>query len=176
MTPLRFGPITGLAAASLLLGAACGGSPGPSAAPTTVEPGSTVPASSAPGTTAATSAAASPEVTTAFRTFFDHFAGDPALLEDGETLRAGIDSLRSVPQAATVTVEVHQAKGLDDAGCTSAGVAAPCAELSFDLVVNGEPAVPNQTGYAVQQGGRWKVAKTTFCSLAGLGGSLPAGC
>jgi hypothetical protein len=43
--------------------------------------------------------------------------------------------------------------------------------------VNDNPtAVPDQTGYAVYQAGKWKVAKTTFCTLVGMSGTTPKEC
>jgi hypothetical protein len=48
-------------------------------------------------------------------------------------------------------------------------------------LLNGKPALANQTGIAVLQGGTWKVGIASFCSLLALmnGGkttSLPAAC
>jgi hypothetical protein len=91
-------------------------------------------------------------------------------------MTAGIQSLRSSERAAAVSVTPKDVRALDDEARTAAGVATPCAEVKFDLTLNDSPVVPDQTGYAVRQGDRWKVGKVTFCSLAGLGGSVPAGC
>jgi hypothetical protein len=74
--------------------------------------------------------------------------------------------------SATVSKVVVQSS----AACKSAGVPAPCAEVTYTIAVNGTPALPNATGYATKQGGKWLVAKATFCALEALEGSPPAGC
>ena len=84
------------------------------------------------GETGVTAPAGDPTepVTNAFTTFFANFAGDPALLEDGESFTAGIDSLRATAgQAGTIAVAVKEVSGLENDECESSGVASPCAEV-----------------------------------------------
>jgi hypothetical protein len=174
---ITFGPrsLAGLAVAGLLLTAGCGSENPPAASPGT-QPVAT---QSAPSTTTATTIDAkkvAAEASTSFTAFFDHFKGDPALLEDGEQMKAGIAALGESAQASHVTVTVKDVKPLDAAGCEAVGVPSPCAEVKYDLNLDGNPVVPDQTGYAVQQAAKWKVAKATFCTLAGMGGKTPAGC
>jgi hypothetical protein len=173
-----FGPRTlaGLAVAGLLLAAGCGSENPPAASP-----GSKPVANQSATSTTATATTidptkASTEVSTSFTAFFEHFKGDPALLEDGEQMKAGIAALGESAQASHVTVTVKNVKPLDAAGCEAVDVPSPCAEVKFDLNLDGNPVVPDQTGYAVQQAGTWKVAKATFCTLAGMGGKTPSGC
>jgi hypothetical protein len=132
--------------------------------------------------TAAQSAEASPagedpteEVTAAYDTFYTTF--EPASLEDGEDFAADLpNSKASSVAAGGVAADVKSVKALDETGCEEAGVISPCAEVEFDLLVAGNPAVPDQTGYAVQQDGEWKVAKATFCALSSAGSNPPKAC
>ena len=50
------------------------------------------------------------------------------------------------------------------------------AKVTFTIYSQGTPALPNARGFAVQQGGKWKVAAQTFCSLLSLQGSTPKPC
>ena len=46
-----------------------------------------------------------------------------------------------------------------------------------DLLLNGTPALPDQTGQAVKVDGTWRVATATFCallSIQGKGDAIPA--
>lgn len=170
--------LAGVAFAGLLLAAGCGDD-GEAASDTTApaEESTTSTTAEPTTTTAAPLEDVTEPVTTVYLAFFDNFSADLALLEDGETFtEETANALRERAAAAgSITVDVKGVTALDEAGCEAAGVASPCAEVAYDLVVNGEAAVPDQTGYAVQQDGEWKVAKTTFCSLASMGG-LPEGC
>jgi hypothetical protein len=174
---ITFGPrsLAGFAIAGLLLAAGCG-SENPPAASTGTQPVANQSATSTTTATTVDPAKVSSEVSTSFTAFFEHFKGDPALLEDGEQMKAGIAALGESAQASHVTVTVKNVKPLDAAGCEAVDVPSPCAEVKFDLNLDGNPVVADQTGYAVQQAGAWKVAKTTFCTLAGMGGKTPSGC
>jgi len=53
--------------------------------------------------------------------------------------------------------------------------------VKYDILLNGTPALTNQTGTAVQENGTWKVGVTSFCGLLTLENSgktagLPAAC
>jgi len=48
------------------------------------------------------------------------------------------------------------------------------AEVTYTLNLNGTPALMDQLGTAVQVGGEWRVAGTTFCDLAALGNPAAA--
>jgi hypothetical protein len=55
------------------------------------------------------------------------------------------------------------------------------ANVSYSILLAGQPALPNQTGIAVLEDGVWKVSAVTFCNLLSLenGGSksgLPSVC
>jgi hypothetical protein len=50
------------------------------------------------------------------------------------------------------------------------------AEVKFTIRVAGQVVLPNAKGYAVKEGGEWKVAAQTFCQLLTLEGTAPAAC
>jgi hypothetical protein len=162
-------PLAILSMAVLLFAAGCGGGDDSSESTATTK---------APTTTAEVLADVTAEVTPSYTTFFHNFSGDLSLLQDGATFpKESVDAMRATAaKTGSIDVNVKQVTALSSADCAKAAVASPCAKVTFDLVVNGQPVVPNQTGYAVKQDGKWKVAKTTFCTLAALGGSPPQGC
>lgn len=116
-------------------------------------------------------------VTTAYTTFFADF--DVTYLEDGDNFGPEViaDLQQRLADAGGASTNVNTVTALDDADCATKGVTAPCAEVNYDLVVAGNAdALPDQTGFAVYQDDTWKVANTTFCTLASLGGSTPEAC
>ena len=52
------------------------------------------------------------------------------------------------------------------------------AKVTFTVTIDGSPMLPNAPGYAVQDGGTWKIAATTFCQLVTLENinTVPKGC
>lgn len=122
--------------------------------------------SSAPATAPADPAAAEAEVGENYRVFFED--GDPTLLEDGEELTEAIAALGALappPRTKSANVTVVEFTGPDTANVT------------YDLIVDGEPALPGATGEAVLVDGVWKVSKNTFCTLSTLASGSPAeGC
>jgi hypothetical protein len=55
------------------------------------------------------------------------------------------------------------------------------AQVNYNILLDGQPALKNQSGTAVFQDGTWKVGVTSFCSLLSLENSgntskLPAAC
>ncbi len=57
-------------------------------------------------------------------------------------------------------------------------VTASQATVKYDILLGTTPALTNQTGTAVFQGGTWKVGDGSFCGLLKLEGlkSLPPAC
>jgi len=162
-------PLAVLSMAGLLFAAGCGGDNSDEATATTTK---------ATTTTAEVLADVTAEVTPAYTSFFHNFSGDVSLLEDGASFPpASVEGMRATAaKTGSIDVNVKSVTALGRADCSKAAVKSPCAKVTFDLIVNGQPVVPNQTGYAVKQDGKWKVSKTTFCTLAALGGSPPQGC
>ena len=88
------------------------------------------------------------------------------LLQNGQTFAPVITALGSSPIAkstkatvAKVTVE-----------------SADKATVTYSITVGGQPALTNQTGTAVNVGGRWLVGDASFCQLLALQGSAPPMC
>jgi len=50
------------------------------------------------------------------------------------------------------------------------------AKVTYNILLNGTVALPNQKGVAVLQSGVWKVADTSFCSLLSLEGTKTKAC
>jgi hypothetical protein len=42
------------------------------------------------------------------------------------------------------------------------------AKVTYSILIGGSPALSNQTGTAVLQGGTWKVGLASFCGLLAL--------
>jgi hypothetical protein len=53
---------------------------------------------------------------------------------------------------------------------------ASSATVSYNITLNGAPALSNQTGTAVYEGGIWKVGDVSFCQLLKLEGTSPSVC
>lgn len=109
------------------------------------------------------------EITDAFVTFFD--GNTPAdkkitLVENGSTFAAAITQQASSPMAAGSTATVADVKLDDTANAT----------VTYSILINGSPALPNQNGKAVNIDGQWKVAAVTYCGLLKIQGGAPAGC
>ena len=152
--------------------AACGSSSKPAA--------TTVPTTLAPATTTTLDpVAAKAAITSQWEGFFDGSTSMDsrlAKLESGQQLTSVLQGFSS--QAATSTAKVTAITLLGDPDCTDNGVSAPCAKVTYDILVKGAVALPNSIGYAVDVNGTWLVSKSTFCTLAALGNGnkTPTGC
>jgi hypothetical protein len=171
-------PALGLALAATV--AACSsssstsGTGGNSAPPSSSAPSSSAP--SAPASSASSSAsgsgnaaAAQAQIKTNWETFFNgktSAAKKIALLQNGEKFADAIRALASSPLFGAASAKV---KAVDVNSATSATV-------SYDIFVSGAPALSNQTGTAVYEGGTWKVGDVSLCQLLKLQGGAPAAC
>ena len=156
----------------MLLLSACGGDDD-SADSTTTEPATTT------STVLIDLAAATLEITNAFHVVFD--GARPAaekmpLIEDGNDLAEALSPPDEPDVAATLTTAVTDVTVLDAEACDRAGVVAPCASVTHDILLGGAPALASQQSYAVLIGGRWRVAKVSFCGLLALSGQDPERC
>ncbi|HMS75213.1 hypothetical protein [Gordonia sp. (in: high G+C Gram-positive bacteria)] len=163
--------LTACCAAALIVGVAAGCSDDDSdSAPSTTS-------SVAASTSAESSKAAAPadpavtkEITEAYTTFFNGKA--PAadrtkLIENSEGFAQVLQGMAADPQAQGTTVTVKGVTLTDDTN----------ADVTYDLLLNGTPALPDQTGQAVKVDGTWRVATATFCallSIQGKGDAIPA--
>ncbi|MFE1345024.1 hypothetical protein [Streptomyces sp. NPDC058757] len=114
-------------------------------------------------------AAAEAEITRNWAAFFD--ADTPPaervkLLENGEEMRDVLAAFAGNPQAAASTARVT------DVAFTSA----TGADVTYDLLVGGNPLLPDSRGTSVLQDDTWKVSVKTLCGLVKLSGVTVEGC
>jgi hypothetical protein len=102
---------------------------------------------------------------TGFFTTKTSLAAHVALMENGEKFKPVIQSFLSKPQASGVSATVSS---VTLQGANKAKVVYTVKIAGFSLA--------NQTGYAVLQGGKWKVADATLCALVSLAGTTPSAC
>jgi hypothetical protein len=186
-----------LVAASLLLvvAGACGtrlSSLTPTTRPSSVVTTTTVPATTAPtsssssvaettvpATTTATTtvpvttvdpAAAKAEIKANWEKFFNAkstLEERSALLQDSAKYAQALATLVQDPRMKSASAAV---KGVELTGPDQATV-------TYDVLLNGAPALTNSSGIAAFQGGGWKVSGESFCALATLGSTTPVpGC
>jgi hypothetical protein len=148
--------------------AACSSSSNNSGSGATSAPASSAPASSGGGSAAAA------QIATNWTTFFDAktpVAKRVALLQDGQKFATIIKSQAGGGLAASATAKV-----------TKVTVQSPNqAKVIYSILIGGSPALANQTGVAVKEGGTWKVGLASFCGLLtlennGNSSSLPSVC
>jgi hypothetical protein len=199
LQPVR---VISIAASALLPAvsiAACGsgGSPPPSATPgaghgasasvgTTASSGTTGTASAQPasptsaaaitsaGGTASsggTGPAATAQIKADWQEFFSArtpVATRISLLQNGSAFASILRSQASSPLAASAASTVSAVK-----------VESPAqASVTYSILLHGTPALKNEPGVAVHQGGTWKVGDQSFCALLILesSGKAPAAC
>ncbi|MFF8840021.1 hypothetical protein [Streptomyces sp. NPDC015130] len=130
-----------------------------------------------PGTTAeppgedepADPAAAEEEVTENWTAFFDPkvpTSEKVELLENGEVMRPVLAAFAGDRNAAMTSAKVT------DVEFTSA----TDAEVTYDLLVGGNAALPDSQGTSILQDGTWKVSVKTLCGLVELSGVTVPGC
>lgn len=123
---------------------------------------------------AKSSSSAVSQITTNWQTFFS--AKTPtsdrvSLLQDGSQFQSLIQAQSGGGLASQASAKV-----------THVTVNSPSqATVKYDILLNGTPALSNQTGTAVYEDGTWKVGVTSFCGLLTLenGGKtsgLPTAC
>ncbi|MDT4910661.1 MAG: hypothetical protein QOF87_2658 [Pseudonocardiales bacterium] len=113
--------------------------------------------------------AAATEITTSYLRFFDPTVADAErlqLIQDGSAFSQAISQQQKSEFAKAVSVKVTK---------VTVG-SANKATVIFTLLLDGSPALPNQTGYAIRENGTWKVAGATFCSLLSAQGAPPPVC
>jgi hypothetical protein len=91
-----------------------------------------------------------------------------ALLQNGQRYAALLEAQAKLPSAASASARVLE---VTMQGPTRATV-------HYTILLGGKPALGNQTGTAVLQGGTWKVSDASFCALLSLenGGKAAPGC
>ena len=103
---------------------------------------------------------------TGFFTAKSSLAAHVALMQDGPKFKSVVKSFLGNPLASSVSATVSKV--------TMQGAAK--AKVIYSVKISGF-ALDNQTGYAVLQGGKWKVADSTLCGLLSMDGiGAPAVC
>lgn len=114
-------------------------------------------------------AAATQAITQAYTTFFDGSVPPDkraALVESGDIFLPILQAQSQNPQSSGTTVTVAAVKS----------TGANSADVSYTLLMGGNPVLPDQTGQAVNQNGTWKVAAATFCALLAIQGGTSTAC
>ncbi|MFE7516166.1 hypothetical protein [Streptomyces sp. NPDC057540] len=128
--------------------------------------------SSAPPTAAAAPAdpvAAKAEITRNWTAFFDPrtpVAEKVRLLENGERLKPVLGAFAADKNAAMASAKVT---GIEFTSATG-------ADVTYDLLVGGTPALTGSRGTSVLQNDTWKVSVKTLCGLVELSGVTVPGC
>jgi hypothetical protein len=162
---------TAIATASLVATAIVGCSTSKSGSTSTPRPtptGSTQ-SSTGGGAPPTINAATTAAVKDAYVRFFDPktpVATSVSLLQDGAAFQAVLEAQAKGSLAQGAAAEVSKVS-----------LQSPnTAKVVFSILVNGKALLTDQPGYAVHDGGTWKVAAQTFCGLLTLQGSPPAAC
>jgi len=88
-----------------------------------------------------------------------------SLLQDGSAFRAALEAQAKGSLAQGAAAEVSKVS-----------LRSPnTAKVVFSILVNGKALLTDQPGYAVHDGGTWKVAAQTFCGLLTLQGITARG-
>jgi predicted cobalt transporter CbtA len=109
------------------------------------------------------------EVTTSYLRFFDPTVAEAErvqLIQGGDAFSQAISQQQRSEFSRAVSVTVTKVTVSS----------AKKATVIFTLLLDGKPTLPNQTGYAVREGGKWKVAGATFCALLAAQGAPPPVC
>ncbi|MEX0169389.1 hypothetical protein MRBLMG1_001956 [Streptomyces sp. LMG1-1-1.1] len=113
--------------------------------------------------------AAKAEVTRNWTAFFDPktpVAEKVRLLENGEQMRPVLAAFAGDKNAAMTSAKVTGV----------AFTSAADANVTYDLLVGGNPALSGSQGTSVLQDGTWKVSVKTLCGLVELSGVTVPGC
>jgi hypothetical protein len=156
---------------------ACSSSSSPAASPSssamTPPPAAATTPASAPAAPSSPAASAGPTqlITVNWEAFFSGKTDATqkiALLQNGQTFASVIKAQAgsSLAQSATAAVTAVVVES------------ASTATVSYNVDLNGSPALSNQTGTAVYQDGVWKVGDVSFCAILTLenAGKAPSVC
>ena len=143
--------------------AACSSGTSTTSAPPAAAPSATSPGSSSTGAASA--------ITTNWEAFFNPatpVAKRVSLLQDGQAFASVITAQAGSSLASQATAKVDKVT-----------VTTPTqAKVIYTILLAGTPALKNQSGVAVNEGGTWKVGLKSFCGLLTLenGNTPPAVC
>jgi hypothetical protein len=89
-----------------------------------------------------------------------------ALLQNGQRFASVIQAEANSPLAKQTKVVVSKVTPVSPTRST----------VLYTITLAGQPALPNQTGIAVKEGGKWKVSDQSFCTLLSLQSTVPPAC
>jgi hypothetical protein len=145
----------------------CGGSDETTtteAVTTTAAPATTTTAASGSTDTTVALTGDAATIATNWATFFDGSKpvdGKADLLENGSQFTKELEAQAASVLAQAATALVKDVKITSDTS----------ADVTYDLIVAGTPALPGQKGQAVKQDGVWKVSAASFQALLALQGA-----
>src|ERR1700759_325314 len=180
--PVRVYSIAALAMLAVTV-TACGSSGGGSSSGSSASASASGPASSAASSAAATPSAAPPassgggssaavsQIKANWVAFFNPktpVTKRVSLLQNGQAFASIIRAQASSALASSATSSVSAVTA----------ESATEAKVTYSILVGGAPALKNQPGVAVKQGGVWKVGDQSFCALLTLenNGKAPTAC
>ena len=148
-----------------------GGSASTSAAPTTAAPTTAAPTTAPPSSGGASTSAAVTQIKTNWVTFFNPktpVTQRVNLLQNGSAFASIIQAQAGSPLASSATSTVSAVTVQSSTH----------AKVTYSILVAGSPALKDQPGVAVFQGGIWKVGDQSFCALLTLenNGKAPSAC
>jgi hypothetical protein len=145
-----------------------------SAPPAPVAPSAGTVPTNVPGGSGNSTDAAETQVAANWTAFF---SGQSSASKRESLVQDGPDFLPTIQAQGTNTISQSTVAKVTKVTLTSPTQ----ADVSYSILLAGQPALPNQSGLAVLDNGVWKVSAVTFCSLLALenGGSksgLPQVC
>jgi hypothetical protein len=161
----------------------CGDNGSSSSSTSSTRPGGQIATTKSPGGSApSTTGSGGNDVQQAKDAYTAFFNGaDPnidkkvALLQDGEKYRQMLVDAAADPRFQQLKADVRSARNAQDTECAAMNVPSPCAVVTFDLLLNGLPALAAHDGPAFTQNGQWKVGAKAWCDVVAIGGeSCPA--
>lgn len=141
-----------------------GGVQTPTASPTASPTGSPADSPAATGTAPADPKEAEQEIRENWAEFFDPKTTTEdrvELLENGRQMRPVLEAFGKNPDASKSSARV---KAVSFTSATQ-------ADVTYDVLVGGRPALPDSKGTAVLQQDTWKVSRNTLCALVKLSGN-----
>jgi hypothetical protein len=130
------------------------------------------------GSSGQSPAAATSEITSTWEAFFGPTGNANQVQGMDAQLQQVYQKAKTTQATAGLTAHVSSVVLQANSDCQTNGIPAPCAKVTYDLLLAGKPALSGATGYATRVAGKWLVSKNTFCALEALGngGKLPSGC
>lgn len=167
-------PALGLALAATVAACSSSSSSSSTTTPSSSSSSASAPASSSTPTTSASAtgsgnSAAASQIKANWEAFFSGstpVSKKITLLQNGQKYASTIQAMSSLGSSAGAKVKAVVVNS------------ATSATVSYDILLAGATALPNQTGTAVYEGGTWKVGDVSFCQLLKLenNGKTPSIC